>query len=289
MTHKQRPLILLTNDDGYRSPGIRAAARVLSDLGALCIIAPMEQQTSSSRSIPPGAAYTQEESTISLNNGTACTVYAVSGSPAQCVRYGVLKLLDRTPDLLVSGINYGENVGTCVTISGTVGAAIEGAALGIRSIAVSLQTDEEHNFTHSPDIDFDAAAHFTGLFARMLLKPGTAASNPEFRDMDILKIEVPADATRATPWSMTRLSRHYYYYPRIPRSAAVDDQDPGGGAPIHYRKNFKPGDAEEGSDIHALRILKQVAVTPLSIDLTSRFDLERFERELRDAGGAEGG
>jgi 5'-nucleotidase len=272
----RRPLILLTNDDGYRSPGLIAAARALSQLGKLFIVAPKEQQTTSSRSIPPASEYEKKKSMLKFENGSICEMYAISGSPAQCVRYGILKIMHKMPDLLVSGINYGENVGTCVTISGTVGAAIEGAALGIRSIAISLQTDEEDNFSYSTEIDFNAASFFTCLFARMLLKPSGVAVNREFQDMDILKIEVPADATTETPWCVTKLSRHYYYYPQIPPLINLGDN-----TPIHYRKSYEPNDAEEGSDIYVLRVLGQVALTPLSIDMTSRLDLGRLERELR--------
>lgn len=276
MARREPPLILLTNDDGYRSPGLLAAAEALSSLGELFIAAPREQQTSTGRGMPAGSDCILEEQSLTFRDGTSCPVYAYGGSPAQAVRYGVLELLPGKPDLLVSGINYGENVGTCVTISGTVGAAIEGAALGIPSLAVSLQTDEEHNYSHSPDVDFSAAAHFTGLFARQLLEARDLARNDGFQDVDILKVEVPSGAVPDTPWRMTRLSRHYYYQPVKPRR-----RHPGDPALIQYRIRFEPGDAEEGTDLHALRVLRQVAVTPLSIDLTSRVDLSRLERALR--------
>lgn len=278
MSERSKPLILLTNDDGYRSPGLLAAAEALAPLGELLVIAPREQQTSTGRGMPAGSDCVIDEQALAFRDGTSCPVYAYGGSPAQAVRYGVLELLPGKPDLLVSGINYGENVGTCVTIFGTVGAAMEGAALGIPSLAVSLQTGEEHNYSHSPDVDFTAAARFTGLFAGMLLGDHGMGQREEFRDVDILKVEVPSDAVPDTPWRMTRLSRHYYYQPVKPRRTR-----PGDPALIQYRIRFEPGDAEEGTDLHALRVLRQVAVTPLSIDLTSRVDLSRLEHALRHA------
>jgi 5'-nucleotidase len=82
----------------------------------------------------------------------------------------VLEILPVRPDLVVSGINYGENVGSGITISGTVGAAMEGASLGVPSLAVSLETSEEHHLSYSAEVDFSAAAYFTAYFARLLLE-----------------------------------------------------------------------------------------------------------------------
>ena len=123
----ERPTILLTNDDGIQSPGLWAAAEALSDLGWVQVVAPREQQSGMGRSLPAtskGRIY-KEKMTV---RGKEWTVYAVDGTPAQAVQHGVLELTDTTPALVVSGINYGENTGNGVTISGTVGAALEASA-----------------------------------------------------------------------------------------------------------------------------------------------------------------
>ncbi len=112
-------------------------------------------------------------------NGQQWTAYGIGGTPAQAVLHAVLEILPQPPDLVVSGINYGENLGSGITISGTVGAALEAAALGILAMAVSLETDPEHHLSYSTDIDFSTAAHFTAFFARLLL----AKSIPE--DVDV--------------------------------------------------------------------------------------------------------
>ncbi len=87
------------------------------------------------------------------------------GTPAMAVLYGIFNLIPSKPDLIVSGINYGLNVGTGVTISGTVGAALEGAAAGIPSLAISLETEKEYHASYSREIDFNTAGFFTKLFS----------------------------------------------------------------------------------------------------------------------------
>jgi 5'-nucleotidase len=269
MAEDLRPQILLTNDDGIRSPGLWAAAEALSGLGFVNVAAPREQSSGAGRSMPPASdgAILEREMVV---GGKAWKVYAVGGTPAQAVLHAVLELMPRRPSLLVSGINYGENLGTGVTVSGTVGAALEGAASGIPSLAVSLETDTRYHLTHSEEIDFAAAAHFTRFFAAVLLR-GLKAE-----DVDVLKVDVPSDATPETRWRVTRLSRVRYFVPIRPDRERLEQ--PGG---IGYRVDYSNGEVERDSDIYALQTLREVAVTPLSIDLTSRIPLPRFEDELR--------
>ncbi len=181
--------ILLTNDDGIRSPGLWAAAEALSALGFVTVAAPRDQSSSTGRAMPNTSDGILREEEVRVN-GQTWKVFAVGGTPAQAVQHGVLELLERPPDLVVAGINYGENVSTSITISGTVGAAMEGAAQGARALAVSLETDREHHLSHSEEVDFSVAAYFTARFAEMLL-----TSDPVF-DMDLLKVDVPSNATR---------------------------------------------------------------------------------------------
>lgn len=265
----KKPTILLTNDDGISSPGLLAAAAALCRLGQLTIVAPQEQQTSSGRGMSIGCDGRLRPQELSVN-GMKLTAYSLKGTPAQSVRHGVLDVLGEKPDLVVSGINYGENPGTCVTISGTVGAAIEAAALGLPALAVSLQTDAGQHYSHSPHVDFTAAAHFTRLGARMLLAAG------KMPDVDLLKIEVPAEAACDTPWVITRVSRQYYYAP-----VRLHPLPEGQWAPLSFRIQYDPQTLEPDSDIHALRARRFVAISPLSIDLTSRVDLKELEQRLR--------
>ena len=136
-----KPHILLTNDDGIRSPGLWAAAEALSRLGFVTVAAPREQFSGAGRSLPATSEGSIRAETVTVH-GQTWQVYAVGGTPAQAVQHGVLEILGQRPDLLVSGINYGENTGTGITVSGTVGAAMEAASMGIPALAMSLETDK---------------------------------------------------------------------------------------------------------------------------------------------------
>ena len=164
----EKPKILLTNDDGIQSPGLWAAAEALSALGFVTVAAPREQSSGMGRSLPGTSDGIIQPETLVVH-GQEWTVYAVGGSPAQAVLHAILEIMPQPPDLVVSGINYGENIGTGVTISGTVGAAMEAAALGYKALAVSLETDQKYHLSYSQEINFSAAALFTARFARMLL------------------------------------------------------------------------------------------------------------------------
>jgi 5'-nucleotidase len=274
--------ILLTNDDGIDSPGLWAAVEALSDIGRVTVVAPREQHTCAGRSMPRGSDGTVRARRVTVK-GKTHVCYAVGGTPGQAVRHGIFELLERKPDLVVSGINYGENVGTCVSISGTVGAAVEAAALGVPGVAVSLQTEEAHHFTHSPEVDFSAAAHFTRLSVELFLGMDSLNEVGTLKDVDILKVEVPSGATPDTPWVVTRVARQYYYYPVRPTRAKLEDP-----APFAHRIVYDERDVEPDTDIYALRVKRWVSVSPLSIDMTSRVDLGEFERFLKRARGDAG-
>jgi 5'-nucleotidase len=260
--------ILLTNDDGIRSPGLWAAAEALSVHGFVTVVAPREQQSGSGRSMPiiSDGAILEEQITV---GGKTWTVYSVGGSPAQAVQHAIFEIMRQPPDLVVAGINYGENVTTSVTISGTVGAALEAAASGVPAMAVSQETESRYHLTHATEIDFAAAGHFTALFADRMLNCGC----PE--DVDVLKIDVPIGATPETPWRLTRLSRARYYIPVAPERHTL--AEPG---VLSYRVADEL-DLEPGSDAHVLRIERAVSVTPLSLDMTSRTDFHALEDRLR--------
>ncbi|NIM95215.1 MAG: 5'/3'-nucleotidase SurE [Anaerolineales bacterium] len=270
MSLREKPLILLTNDDGIRSPGLWAAAEALSQLGFVTVVAPRDQQTGSGRSMPSGSDGIIHEETVEVG-GKRWKVYAVGGSPAQVVQHAVLELMPRNPDLVVAGINYGENVGSGVTISGTVGAALEGAATGSPSMAVSVEVDIGLHLDHSEDVDFSTAAHFTQYFGRKLLR------GERIKDVDVLKVDIPCDATPETPWKVTRLSRVKYFIPVKPERKSLSEP-----MTLQYRQTSMTQELEPGTDAYAVRMDRIIAVTPLSLDLTSRTDLSDLERNLRD-------
>ena len=269
MTSENRPQILLTNDDGIRSPGLWAAAEALMEVGYVTVAAPREQSSGYGRSMPTSSDGVISKEEVEVR-GKTWEVYAVGGSPAQAVQHGVFEIASRKPDLLVAGINYGENVGLGVTISGTVGAALEGAALGIPSIAISIEAEPELHLSYSREVDFTTSAYFTRFFAQITLRkkwmPG----------VDVLKVEVPRDATPETPWQITRLTLARYYVPIKPDRVNLDEP-----VRVGYTVSQEHETFGVGSDAHVLRVLRQVAVTPLSIDLTSHVDFGALEQQLR--------
>jgi 5'-nucleotidase len=161
-----------------------------------------------------------------------------------------------------------------VTISGTVGAALEGAACGARSMAISLETEIHHHRAHSNEIDFQVAAYFTSFFAALLLRVDKT------EDVDVLKVEVPASATRNTAWKITRISREKAFIPVKPERENFRDP-----ARLGYRTQVNTDKFKPGTDAHTLKVERLVSVTPLSLDLTSRLDLEEFDATLRSALG----
>lgn len=261
--------ILLTNDDGIRSPGLWAAAESLSELGYVTVAAPRDQASGSGRSMPPTSEGTIREERVVVG-GQQWKVYAVAGSPAQAVQHAILELLEEPPDLVVAGVNYGENLTTSITISGTVGAAMEGAAFGSPAMAVSLEVDREHHLSYSDMVDFEVAAHFTREFGRALLEGGITSG------VDLLKIDIPSDATVETPWKIAPLERSRYYVPKGPQRERLDIP---GRVDYDVIQDF--GGFTPGSDAHTIRVERNVAVTPLTLDLTAQVDFEELARCLR--------
>jgi 5'-nucleotidase len=266
---KSKPQILLTNDDSIDSPGLWAAAEALSEIGYVWVIAPREQSTSTGRSMPPSSdgLITPKKLTV---HGLEWTIYAVGGTPAQVVQHGILEVIGKIPDLVVSGINYGLNLGFSVTASGTVGAALEGALYGVPSLAISLETGKEFHLSHSKEIDFQEAAKITCAFANKIL------SRTLDKDVQVLKIDIPADATAETPWEITALSPVRYYLPLRPKRSSWDQP---GTTDYAIEKDLEkfPHD----SDVYTVLAKRKISVTPLSLDMTARVDFGELDRELK--------
>lgn len=269
MTNK-KPQILLTNDDGIDSPGLWAAAEALSELGYVWAIAPRDQTSSTGRSMPKTSdgIITPKKRTI---HGKEWTVYAVGGMPAQVIQHGILEIIGEKPDLVVSGINYGLNLGHSVTASGTVGAALEGAIFGVPSMAISLQTGKEHHLSHSEDVNFQEAAKITTVFARKIL------SGLFDKEVHVLKIDIPATATADTPWEITTQSQIRYYLPVAPKRTSWDQP---GSTDYTVQEDFEI--FPHSSDVYTVLVKRHISVTPLSLDMTARVDFEKLDRELRE-------
>ena len=261
--------ILLTNDDGIHSPGLWAAAEALSDLGYVTVAAPRDQSSGMGRSLPMSSDGVIRRENLRVR-GRDWTVYAVGGTPAQAVLHGILEIMPQKPDLVVSGINYGENVATGITISGTIGAAMEAASQGIPALAASLETDRVHHLSYSTEVDFSAAAWFTAYFARKMLEKQFPS------EVDLLKVDVPSNATQQTHWQVTRLARQRYFIPVKPKRTSWEER-----GPVDYQEAANLEGEVEDSDVYVLRLKRLVSLTPLSLDFTARVDLEQLDRLLR--------
>lgn len=235
--------ILIVNDDGINSPGIRAAAEAVRPLGKITIVAPAVQQSGVGRSISLFSPVS-----ISKVKIDDLEAYSISGTPVDAVILGIYGILKNKPDLLISGINIGENMSSEATTSGTVGAAIEGASQGVPSIAISMHTQKES------EIDFSLGNKVLRKLAEHTLKKGL----PE--GVDLLNVNVSEKSKEEI--KITKLAKRMY-------TTRVQERfDPRG-----RRYFWIDGDAiyntEECTDVHAVRIENCVSITPLKLDFTS--------------------
>jgi len=258
------PTILVTNDDGIESPGLKAAVEAVFPLGNVIVLAPSLQQTATGRGLFGDKELSLEPAELIIQ-GVDVEAYSCNCSPALIVRHGFRTILkDSKPDLLVSGINYGENLGINITSSGTIGAALEGASFGVPGIAISKQTDVSTHLSYT-DQDWSASIHFLRKFATILL----ASKMPG--DVDVLKIDVPENALPSTRWEVTTLARSAYYYKTIDNPTLKSKLGEGRTTVKVDEKTL-----DQSSDIYAIAKEKIVSVTPISLDLTSRVEFEKL-------------
>ncbi|TFG47411.1 MAG: 5'/3'-nucleotidase SurE [Anaerolineales bacterium] len=264
-----KPLILITNDDGIHSPGLAAAAAALDPLGELLIVAPQEQQTSMGRSRTQqcGGDGTITKTTLKYKD-FSWDGFGVKATPALAVVHAVKELSDREISLVISGINYGENVATCVTVSGTIGASLEAAEKGLPSMAVSLEIANLDYHSYSLEVDFSAAIHFTRQIAEKML-----AGTLPF-DADVLKLDIPLGATPDTNYVVTKQDLLVYYQPVIEKRQTLF----GSQAKVSHVPS-KGKYTSKDTDAYALAE-GLVSITPLSLDLTSRGSLDELAEFL---------
>ncbi|MDF1588818.1 MAG: 5'/3'-nucleotidase SurE [Gammaproteobacteria bacterium] len=234
--------ILISNDDGYTAPGIRALAEGLASLGTITVVAPDRNRSGASNSLTLDNPLRLNQ----LENG----VYRVEGTPTDCVHLAITGLLDDEPDMVVSGINAGANLGDDVLYSGTVAAAMEGRFLGLPAIAISLVgTQCKH---------YDTAAWVAHQIVQGLQKTALPANT-------ILNVNVPdLSIEQIIGFESTRLGHRHKAEP------VIKEFDPRGRPMYWVGPAGEEQDAGPGTDFDAIR-RGAVSVTPLQIDLT-RYD-----------------
>lgn len=256
--------ILVTNDDGVYASGLQAAAKSVQGLGEVVVVAPSGQKSGVGRSISVFEPLRYAE--VNLNGFKA---HAVTGTPTDSVIIGIFSIMKQLPDLVVSGINVGENVSTdTVTTSGTIGAALEAASYGIPSIAASIQAvdqGDKFDLHHGAKHSFEVATKVLGRVAEKVLRHGL----PE--GVDVLNLNVPVSATEETEIAVTRLAR------KIFKTSVQERFDPR-GRPYYWIDGELICCDAEGSDVQTLYQEKKISLTPLCLDATAGIDLEEMEK-----------
>jgi 5'-nucleotidase len=240
------PLILVTNDDGYRSEGIRALAEALSAVGDVTIVAPLEEASAIGHALTLRRPLRLEP--------VEGKVYGVDGTPTDCVNIAITQVFRRLPDLVVSGINKGWNLGDDITYSGTVAGAMEGALLGVQSIAVSLrQTRSEY--------DFGPAARAAAALADALLhKPLPSRT--------FLNVNVPKGRPKVFRATVQSKRNHV--------TSVAERHDPKGRPYFWIEEGQNEWHPHDRSDYQVVRD-GYVSVTPLQPDLTAHDVLTAIE------------
>ena len=262
----KKHIILITNDDGINSPGLKAAAEAVIDIGEVFVLAPTNQQTGTGRGLT-GDKESKFHPTKYNINGSELKAYHSNCSPALIVKHSLKTIFcDKKPDLLISGINYGENLGSSITCSGTVGAALEAASVGIPSIAISKQTDiaSHHKYTEQ---NWATTAHFLKYFSNILL------DGKAMRDVDALKIDIPECATIETEWKLTKVAKCGYYFKEF-KNPCEETRLNEGKIKIIINEN----ELEKNTDIFTFAIQKLISVAPISIDLSSRVEFDELRK-----------
>lgn len=251
-----KPLILVTNDDGVYAPGLRYLAEAMRSIGRPVIVAPERDNSAVSHSLTMDRPLRVKK--------IEADVYAIDGTPTDCVTIAVSKILGERPALVASGINPGANLGDDISYSGTVSAAIEATMLGFPAFAVSLAA--------SDSFAFDAAAGFAGQVARDILTRGLP------RDT-LLNVNVPAGAAEAIRGvRFTRQGRRIY------EGAIKETSDPWGRR--HYWIGGGTPSWDSGDDTDACAVLAgYVSITPLHLDLTNHEALALLRRDWSPAVG----
>lgn len=243
--------ILVSNDDGYFAPGITLLAEALAAVGEVTVVAPERDRSGASNSLTLDRPLTVRRAP----NG----FYSVNGTPTDCVHIAVTGLLDFTPDVVVSGVNLGANMGDDTIYSGTVAAAVEGYLLGIPSLAVSLTSKTGEHFQSAIGVALE-------LVERLRRAP--------FGEPVLLNVNVPdLEPSALRGLEVTRLGKRHKAEP------VVKMQTPRGETAYWIGPAGAAADAGPGTDFHAVNN-RRVSVTPLRMDLTHAGQLSRAKEWL---------
>ena len=249
MTHQQKPSILVCNDDGIDGEGLHVLAASMKKIGDVTVVAPSEPRSGMGHAMTLGVPLRIKQYT----RNSRFFGYTVSGTPVDCIKVALSHILSEKPDIIVSGINYGSNTATNTLYSGTVGAALEGVIQRIPSIAFSLTTYENADFTY--------AGKFARKLVRKVLRQGLPADTvlsvniPNIPEQEIQGVKVTAQGT--SRWAENTIERDDMY-----------------GNPYYWLSGkLQLLDDNLSYDEYAVRE-NYIAVTPISIDMTNHDALQ---------------
>jgi 5'-nucleotidase len=242
---------MLTNDDGVHAPGLKMLFQQSLDLGKTVIVAPEHDNSAASHSLTMNRPLRVRE--------IAENIYTINGTPTDCVTIGIGKILPQKPDLVISGINPGPNLGDDVSYSGTVSAAIESTMLGIPSIAVSLAAESE-------PLHYGTAAAFVARLAKIILEKGLPKDT-------LLNVNVPNTASEGIEGvAFTRRGRRLY------DDAIKETFDPWGRKHYWIGGGTPSFDAGEDTDSAAISVNK-ISITPMHLDPTNYEALKFLQKD----------
>ena len=241
--------ILVSNDDGVHSKGLHILAKHLMSLGDVCMVAPDRERTAAGHSLTLHKPLRIDK--------IGEKIFSLNGTPTDCITLGVNNIMRGRPDLIVSGINKGGNLGDDITYSGTVSAAMEGTLLGIPSFAISQVADD--------DFQFDVAAEFALHLARLIIKHGLSKGT-------FLNVNVPN-----LPWSgikgvrLTSLGKRIY-----DQNMIIEKVDPRGKKYYWIGSNSVKWEERKDTDNIAIEE-SMISITPIHLDLTDYSSIKKLK------------
>lgn len=256
MTEAQRPLILISNDDGINARGIAALADVAKQYGQVVVVAPEQGQSGMSHAITSAVPVRLRH--VRENEGVSW--WAVSGTPADCIKLAMYGVLKRKPDLVISGINHGSNASVAVIYSGTIGAAVEGTLYGIPSVGFSL-------LDHSASADFTAAKKWFGPIIAKVLEKGL----PRFTLLNVNIPNIPSEKIKG--YAHCRVTHGNW-------SEEYEKRTDPQGKEYYWLTGYFHNDEPAATDTDEWALSNgYVAIVPVYIDWTNRSFLDTMKTE----------
>ena len=248
----KKPLILVTNDDGITAPGLRTLINIMNKIGDVVVVAPDSPQSGMGHAITINdTLYCKKEK---IDDGPQ-TEYSISGTPADCVKFAVRKILDKKPDLCVSGINHGANSSINVIYSGTMSAAVEAGLEGIKSIGFSL-------LDYSWDADFSACKDYIRKISLNLLK--------EKKENLILNVNFPSNTKKFKGIKVCRQAKGYWEDTYDKRVSPLGKE--------YYWLTGKFVNQEDSKETDEWALSQgYVSLVPISFDMTSHQDIDKLK------------